>query len=197
MHILLGNSIPIGDVDMAEQLFFKLVPQLYYPKMCMWYKHTQSHSHLTVCSQLGAIVELLFNWLWEYEWSPSQKLSYILPQLVHNKLWRCTRNYLRREKELPSHPNLERQQSLFVSCPDLRKNPKSWKLRVGLLHTQLKPLVVNALCSASFLGSAPSFLTFNRIRYKSTLYAIAKEGNCRDGSRSSPFWVHYSILGRS
>ncbi len=129
MHILLGDSIPLGDVDKAHQqlqLFFKLVPQLYYPKMCGTNIHNLVH-----------ISQFVLNWgpLWSYSLFGFESMNGHLRKNCHGTgyiiIALTCRNYLRREKELPSPPNLE---NLFVSCLEGRKSPKSWKLRVGL-HT--------------------------------------------------------------
>lgn len=188
MHILLGDSIPIGDVDMADQqlqLFFKLVPQLYYPKICGTNIHNLIH-----------ISQFVLNWgpLWSYSLFGYESMNghlrknchgtgYILPQLVHNM--KMHQKLPQKGKRIAKSSKSRKTAEFICQLSGVKEKSKELEIKSRITHTQLKPIVVNALCSASFLESAPlspSFPTCNRIRYKSTLYAIAKEGNCRDGS---------------
>ena len=88
MHILLGDTIPMSDVKIAQEqlnLFYYLVPELYREKLCTANTHILAH-----------LSESVQNWgpLWAYSCFGFESMNghlranchgsrYVLPQLVH------------------------------------------------------------------------------------------------------------------
>ena len=188
LHILLGDAVQIEDVEEAQKLlehFFKLLPQLYCTEMCSANMHSLLH-----------LSQFVLDWgpLWCYSCFGFESMNghlrkschgtrYVLPQLVHNM--RMRQKLPQRGKEIANSATLSLASNFISSLSGAREESSELEIKSRITHKYLTDEVVDALRTASFLDRTSSpicFPTCNCIRYKSTVYSVANERNCRDGS---------------
>lgn len=169
--ILLGDMILIDDVKKAHKLlklFFKLVPQLYYPEMCAANMHSLIH-----------LKQFVINWgpLWGYSCFGFESMNghlrkschgtrYVLPQLVHNIMMR--QGLPLKGKAIASSAKSRKTANFIASLSGVKEKSEEIEIKSRITHTHLKDVVIDSLRSASLLTSAsasasPSFPTCSQI----------------------------------
>ena len=188
MHILLGDMIPVGDVDKAQkmlELFYELTPQLYGEEICTANMHILIH--LSQCVK---------NWgpLWGYSCFGFESMNghlrkschgtgYVLPQLVHNVRMRQLLPIKANKIASSANSNVA---SFIHSLAGVTEKADELEIKSRIVHKKLNELITDALKSAGFLDltvTQANLPVCEKIRYKSVIYSIApKEEHCRDGS---------------
>ena len=106
-----------------------------------------------------------------------------LPQLVHNM--KMSQKLPLKGRRIAKSSQSQMTAEFVYQLSGAKEKTTELEIKGRIRHTQLKSAVVNTLHSASLLDStitSPSFPTCDCIRYKSSMYAIAKPKNSRDGS---------------
>ena len=105
--------------------------------------------------------------------------GYVLPQLLHNMKMS---QKLRLKGRIAKSSQSQKTAEFVYQLSRAKEKTTELEIKGRIRHTQLKSAVVNTLHSLDSTITSPSFPTCYRIRYKSSLYAIAKPKNSRDGS---------------
>ncbi len=174
MHILLGDAIPLADIDTAQELlqrFYTLTLQLYSRSICTANMHLLIH-----------LSECVRNWgpLWSYSCFGFESMNghlrkschgtrNVLPQLVHNV--RIRQMLITKGKQIAGHadPNVA---AFISSLADIQERTNEVEIKSRITHKRLDQKVVNALKSANIIDPTSTDLLSQSVDVFDTILPV-------------------------
>ena len=189
MHILLGDTISLEDIELAHNLlsvFYELATQLYPVEICTMNLHMVIHFSKFVRS---------WGPLWCYSCFGFESMNghlrknchgtrLVLTQLIHNVRMRQLLPMKCKKVISSATPMVA---NFIESVTDVTKNVACrTEVKSRITHKRVPETVANALLSANFIDSLHPFPVMpmcERIRHNSILYSVTKgRDRVRDGS---------------